>query len=257
VIAIMFIPLERAFRAREQPIMRRAWFTDLAFFLGQYYVCAGAVNVILRAVARRVSGPLAPLHALAAEQPTWLRVAAVVLCGDLLIYWAHRLSHRNAFLWRFHRVHHTAEHLDWLAAYREHPIDGLYTQFWINLPALLIGLPPAALAGIATFRGLWAVFIHANVRVPIGPLRMLTGSPELHHWHHDRALGGTCNYANLMPIMDLVFGTYHRPDHEPRSYGIAEPVLQSYAAQLIAPFVPARLLRFQTKPRRDHKTPVV
>ena len=43
-----------------------------------------------------------------------------------------------------------------------------------------------SLAWFAAFRGLWAIFIHANVRLPIGPLRMLIGAPELHHWHHSR-----------------------------------------------------------------------
>ena len=36
--------------------------------------------------------------------------------------------------------------------------------------------PQQALAYFAAFRGLWAIFIHANVRLSIGPLRMLLGA---------------------------------------------------------------------------------
>ena len=83
--------------------------------------------------------------------------------------------------------------------------------------------------------GLWAVFIHANVRLPIGPLRVLIGAPELHHWHHhrDRDAG---NYANVPPLIDLLFGTYRCPDHEPPEVGIGESVPRSYVGQLLFPF---------------------
>src|SRR5262249_22651187 len=78
-------------------------------------------------------------------------------------------------------------------------------------------------------------YIHSNVRLPIGPLRMLIGAPELHHWHHDRdQFAG--NYANISPLMDLLFGTYRCPDHEPAAFGVNEPIRQNYLAQMIHPF---------------------
>src|SRR5262252_2329456 len=75
---------------------------------------------------------------------------------------------------------------------------------------------------LAAFRGIWAIYIHSNVRLPIGPLRMLIGAPELHHWHHDRDRDAG-NYANISPLMDILFGTYRCPDHEPEHFGINEP----------------------------------
>ena len=66
------------------------------------------------------------------------------------------------------------------------------------------------LAGLVAFRGLWAIYIHSNVRLPIGPLRWIIGAPELHHWHHAKERG-SCNFANLSPLMDLMFGTYRCP----------------------------------------------
>jgi sterol desaturase/sphingolipid hydroxylase (fatty acid hydroxylase superfamily) len=145
------------------------------------------------------------------------------------------LQHESRFLWRFHSIHHSAEHLDWLAAHREHPMDTLYTMTLINLPAFVLGLSVETLAGLVAFRAIWAIYIHSNVRLPIGPLRMLIGAPELHHWHHDRdRFAG--NYANISPLMDLVFGTYRCPDHEPAAFGIAEPIARGYLGQLLHPF---------------------
>lgn len=169
------------------------------------------------------------------NQPIWIQCVEVVILSDLCIYWAHRIQHKVPFLWRFHSIHHSAEHLDWLAAHREHPLDTIYTIFVINLPALLLGFPLEIMAGFIAFRGLWAIYIHSNVRLPIGPLRVLIGAPELHHWHHDknRDFG---NYANLSPLMDLIFGTYRCPDHEPESFGVSEPMPKTYWGQLWHPF---------------------
>ena len=126
-------------------------------------------------------------------------------------------------------------HLDWLAAHREHPLDGLYTQTMMNLPAIALGLPIDAVFGLVAFRSLWAIFIHSNARVPLGPLQVLFGSPALHHWHHakDRDVG---NYANLAPYLDRIFGTYYLPAREPREIGLPEPHPHGYLDLLCYPF---------------------
>jgi sterol desaturase/sphingolipid hydroxylase (fatty acid hydroxylase superfamily) len=157
------------------------------------------------------------------------------LLSDFVIYWGHRLQHRVGFLWRFHSIHHSAEHLDWLAAHREHPLDTVYTLTLINLPAYVLGFPLETLAGFLAFRGLWAVYIHSNVRLPTGPLRVLFGSPELHHWHHARERFAG-NYANISPLMDVIFGTYRFPPHEPGALGVTEPMPRTYLGQLLYPF---------------------
>jgi len=66
---------------------------------------------------------------------------------------------------------------------------------------------------------------------------MFIGAPELHHWHHDHDRDAG-NYANLSPLMDLLFGTYTCPGHEPRAFGIKEPMWRSYLGQMIYPFLP-------------------
>ncbi len=234
---VVFWPLERAFPARPgQKFFRRAWVTDLCFFLGQYLLWNGAVLWALNAAAGwlDIAVPTG-LRAMVAAQPWWLQAVEVVLLSDLCVYWGHRLQHRVDFLWRFHSIHHSAEDLDWLAAHREHPVDTIYTMALINLPAFALGFPIETLAGLVAFRGLWAIYIHSNVRLPIGPLRVLIGAPELHHWHHDRARDAG-NYANISPVMDVVFGTYTCPDHEPEAFGVHEPMPRGYLGQLLHPF---------------------
>ncbi len=240
-LAVVFRPLEMLFPAKPgQRFFRPDWLTDLWFFLGQYLLWNGLVLWALSGLAGQLDGIVPEgLRLAVAAQPWWLQAIAIILLSDLLIYWGHRLQHRVGFLWRFHSVHHSAEHLDWLAAHREHPLDSIYTIGLINLPALLLGFPLETLVGFIAFRGIWAIYIHSNVRLPIGPLRYLIGSPQIHHWHHDRDRDAG-NYANLSPLMDLIFGTYYGPDHEPEAFGLERPTARSYAGHLIRPLLPER-----------------
>ncbi len=236
---VVFGPLERLFPRREQRVFRREWWTDLTFFTVQTLLWRVLAFGALAALAIELDA-LAPdaFRQAVWAQPVWLQAVEVVVLCDLTVYWGHRLSHRSDFLWKFHRVHHTAERLDWLAAYREHPVDGLYTVTLENLAAIVLGFPLELIAGFVVFRGVWAVFIHSNVRLPLGPFKVLLGSPELHHWHHDEERGASCNFANLSPLMDVIFGTYYAPrDREPGRLGTPEPVPRSYLGQLAYPFV--------------------
>jgi sterol desaturase/sphingolipid hydroxylase (fatty acid hydroxylase superfamily) len=243
-LVLVFRPLEIAFPAKPgQRFFRPAWFTDLCFFLGQYLLWSGLVLWVLSRFSGWLDGfvPYGFRRAVA-SQPWWLQVVEVLLLSDLLVYWGHRLQHRVGFLWRFHAVHHSAEHLDWLAAHREHPLDTVYTMGLINLPAFILGFPLETLAGFVAFRGIWAIYIHSNVRLPIGPLRVLLGAPEIHHWHHDRDRDAG-NYANLSPIMDVLFGTYRCPDHEPELFGLNTPSPRTYLGHVVQPLLPGKRRR--------------
>lgn len=228
VLALMFGPLERAFPRRLQPVVRPGLRLDLAYFFSQYLIWAGVSLWVLERIQ-------AAAHASPSPLPFWLQAVLVFTLGDVAVYWFHRACHSVGFLWRFHAVHHSVEHLDWVAAHREHPLDGLITQIVVNLPAIALGFPLAVLGPVIVFRGLWAVFIHSNVRLPLGPLRVLLGAPELHHWHHARVAVTRHNFGNLAPWTDVVFGTYFVPAGE-FELGLVEPIAPTWLGQLVAPF---------------------
>ena len=246
-LVVVFRPLEVLFPAKPgQRFFRPGWFLDLCFLLGQYLLWNGVVFWCLSHFQSGLTSVVPyEFRSAVAGQPFWLQIIEVILLSDFFVYWGHRLQHRASFLWRFHSVHHSAEHLDWLAAHREHPLDTVYTLTLINLPAFVLGFPLEVLAGFIAFRGIWAIYIHSNVRLPLGPLRMILGAPELHHWHHakDRDAG---NYGNVCPLMDLLFGTYRCPAHEPESFGINQPTPTTYVGYMLQPLPP--------KPRRDEQT---
>lgn len=246
LLVVVYVPLERAFPARKQPFLRRQMLTDLAFFLGSYLVFAGAVTIALKQASLLANTWLAaaPWRTELRSWPLWVLLPLALMLGDLAIYWFHRACHHYDFLWRFHRVHHTTLDLDWLAAHREHPFDGLFTQLFLNLPGIVMGLPFHAIGGMIVFRGLWALLIHSNVSLPLGPLRVLFGAPDLHHWHHANVAKTEHNFANLAPYWDIVFGTYHRPP-APETYplGVPDGRGESYLEHLWGPLVPAAVRR--------------
>lgn len=249
-LLLVFLPMEKVFPAKfKQKLLRPSWILDLCYFFGQYLIWG---TLVLWAMNYFRTGleSIVPenFRAGVASQPWWLQAIEVVILSDFIIYWGHRLQHKVDFLWRFHKVHHSAEHLDFLAAHREHPLDSIYTVGLINLPAFILGFPLEMIAGLIAFRGIWAIYIHSNVRLPIGKLKILIGAPELHHWHHDleRDRG---NYANISPIMDVLFGTYICPDHEPEKFGIKEPFPKHYIGQMMHPILPTAISKKLFKKR--------
>jgi len=261
-LLLVFVPMERVFPAKaKQKFFRPHWALDFSFFLGQYLLWSGWVLWVLNYFDSGLTSIIpANFQTAIQSQPLLLQAFEALILSDFLIYWGHRLQHNVDFLWRFHKVHHSAEHLDWLAAHREHPIDSIYTIGLINLPAFVMGFPLEAIAGVIAFRGIWAIYIHSNVRLPIGPVKMLIGAPELHHWHHnlDRDTG---NYANISPLMDLIFGTYTCPDKEPEKFGIHEKTPDNYLGQMVEPLLPKGSWdkiekRFKIKSKSTNKTEI-
>ena len=49
VLTLIFLPLERLFPAHRQRVVRREWFTDLLFFLGQHLLWTAPVVAALSA----------------------------------------------------------------------------------------------------------------------------------------------------------------------------------------------------------------
>lgn len=80
---------------------------------------------------------------------------------------------------------------------------------------------------------------HADTALDPGPLRVLLGSPRLHHWHHEIAHSGRVNFANLSPLLDVLFGTYHDPGHMPSRHGIPERIPHGWLRQMVQPLLPA------------------
>ena len=99
---------------------------------------------------------------------------------------------------------------------------------------------PTAVASVAVFVTLLAIFQHANVRLRFPGLRWVINTPEWHHWHH--AVDAEARDKNFgLPVVDRLFGTHYMPkDRRPAGFGIPDPVPQvGYLRHLAYPFTAA------------------
>jgi lathosterol oxidase len=179
------------------------------------------------------------LHALVRRQPLALQILEVMLVADLGEYAIHRLFHAIPALWRFHAIHHSSVHLDWIAGSRLHLVDVVVTRAFTLVPIVLLGFAPPAVYAYLVFVSFHAVFIHANFRFRGGWLERVLVLPRFHHWHHAAAPEAVDkNFAVHLPWIDQLFGTRHLPaDRWPGDYGIpGDPVPTGYLAQLTTPF---------------------
>jgi sterol desaturase/sphingolipid hydroxylase (fatty acid hydroxylase superfamily) len=246
LLTAVFVPLERWFGDHRTRVSRRELLHNAAYYVisSLVPVLVLSVPVALLAAAARHAVPGA-LVAAVQELPAAARLALAFVVGETGVYWGHRLSHELPWLWRFHALHHSTEHMHFLANTRTHPVDMVVTRLFGLVPLYLLGLAGPTIEGsgvpvLLTLLGLaWGFFIHANVRWRLGPLEWLVTTPAFHHWHHSRHDHINRNYASTLPFLDRLFGSHYLPRHWPAAYGTDTPQPETLAGQLLDPLAPA------------------
>ncbi len=135
---------------------------------------------------------------------------------DFFQYWTHRLEHKYAALWAFHRVHHSDAHMNASTALRQSVGGALIGFFLTHIPTAIIcgGNSIPYVGSLILFSG-WGYFNHANVRLSLGPFTRIISGPQWHRLHHGKeAQYHNSNYAAFFPVLDLFFGTLRLPKKE-------------------------------------------
>jgi sterol desaturase/sphingolipid hydroxylase (fatty acid hydroxylase superfamily) len=151
-----------------------------------------------------------------------------IVLMDLGEYWRHRLQHRLPWWWALHSLHHDQRQMTLWSDDRNHILDDLLAVVWSGTIALLIGVTPEAFPLVMIAFRLIESLSHTNVELGFGRwgTTMLVG-PQYHRVHHsiehaapphDRTMG--CNFAVILPIWDVIFGTWKRVGDFPRT-GVA------------------------------------
>jgi sterol desaturase/sphingolipid hydroxylase (fatty acid hydroxylase superfamily) len=165
-----------------------------------------AIAAFLSAVAAAIVAARWPAMFRLDAAPSWPRFAASVALAEVLSYGLHRASHASPLLWRFHRVHH-GEHVNWLTAWRTHPIDASL-HLIINVGAAVVfQVPLVAHATASMARRFYASVLHAQGRWRITWLDRVIATPAFHHRHHDER-AAPANFAGHLALLDVLFGTW-------------------------------------------------
>jgi sterol desaturase/sphingolipid hydroxylase (fatty acid hydroxylase superfamily)/rhodanese-related sulfurtransferase len=239
ILACIFLPLERIFSLHEQKIFRLGWATDATyFFTGHFIGRFGAIVVtVTLSLMTNLLNP--ELQSKVASQPIWLQFVEAIIVSDLAYYIVHRLLHEVPWLWQFHAVHHSIEHMDWLAAVRVHPCEQLLTQICKIMPLVWLGFTKETFVVYALYSAAIAFWIHANINLKFGVLKWFVATPQFHQWHHSKIPKiNNKNFAVQLPLLDLLFGTLYMPaGKRPRKYGVSARIPVGYLGQLLYPFI--------------------
>ena len=185
--------------------------------------------------------------ALLNRSPLWFAIPAYLVIFDFLSYWVHRMQHTRLW-WRFHRVHHSQEHLTFATGYRNHPIDQLFAHAVTFVPLLLLGAPSVAWLPYSILFAVVDATHHANLPWRFGWARKVLVSPVFHATHHDLdVVARDRNFGGLLSIWDFLFGTALDAEARPARTGVEGwRVRESWWAHLLSPF-----RRDAVRPRRE------
>jgi sterol desaturase/sphingolipid hydroxylase (fatty acid hydroxylase superfamily) len=248
ILAVIFVPLERLFSERRQLVVRPQVGADLGYYLLNGVVTVGILGSVLAMAATLIYRfEPASIRSFAAGLQLWARIPATMIVGEFGFYWGHRLAHEIPVLWRFHAIHHSAVHVDWLTNTRAHPVDlmlprllGFSLIYAVGLAQFDVSPAGAVVPLVALVTVMWGFFVHANVRWRFGWLEWIVATPAFHRWHHVVGEHQDMNYAAMLPVFDYMFGTLHLPPREmPKRYGCDTPMPADIVGQLASPFASA------------------
>jgi sterol desaturase/sphingolipid hydroxylase (fatty acid hydroxylase superfamily) len=245
-VALVFVWAERKFPLHPQKTLRKSWLVDVGYFyIGA--IVPGFFLLLLMHLTTALLSPLGPMpwYAWVADLSAPTAFVASTLLAEIAYYWAHRLAHQIPFFWRFHSIHHSAPHVDWLVNTRAHPLDLSFMRGFIFVCMYVLGFgrgmsESQAMANtiFVTWMTIWAYVVHANIRLPLRWLEYVVSSPHFHHWHHVKGEPALVdkNYAATMPWVDMLFGTFYLPKNEwPKQYGIDDELSPGLWGQLLDP----------------------
>ncbi len=234
--ALIIVAAERSQRRDLRIYRTRNALNDLGYAV--FYKCS-IYNVLVFPLFALLSPRLKFLQMTPmARLPPAVAFIACWIIFDFLNYWMHRLQHGVPALWAFHSVHHTQTQLTFLSANRIHAVEQLYVGVLMMIPALLLGIPQPRWLPLLLAQTFSETMQHARLNWTFGPLRWLIVSPAFHAVHHstdDREYNA--NYARVLSVWDVVFGTSVFSKEKERRYGVdGMDVPETLTAQFAHPF---------------------
>lgn len=172
-------------------------------------------------------------------------VAGLVLLDAWMYVW-HRANHVGPGLWRFHRMHHSDEHMDVTTATRFH-LGELAMSAILRLGLIpLLGLQLWHLVMYDLLQLALVQFHHADISLERWDrwLRWLIVTPDMHKVHHSRVvteLGS--NYSVVLSVWDRLAQTFRmRSDLHNIEFGLDDfhdPAWQTVFGMMRTPLAPS------------------
>jgi sterol desaturase/sphingolipid hydroxylase (fatty acid hydroxylase superfamily) len=250
-ISVIVGALEVAFPWRkDQPLVRKDFFLDLFYMFFNFFLFGligynALSEVVVTFFNTEILGGVFGIKNLVAISvkalPIGIQLLLMFVIRDFIQWNIHRLLHRTAWLWEFHKLHHSVEEMGFAAHLRYHWGENIIYRVLEYIPLALIGF------GIKDFIIVHLIGLtighlnHANIYLPIGRLRYIFNTPQMHIWHHAEELPTRTgvNFGLSLSLWDYLFKTAYIP-HDGRDIKLGfkdgQDFPSSFWQQLITPF---------------------
>jgi len=146
------------------------------------------------------------------------------VASDFTRYWTHRFMHTIPLLWKFHKIHHSAEVLTPVTFYRVHPVENILFGLRFSLTiGVVTGIFIYFFGGMLSLKDVLGVNIivfvfnliganlrHSHIKVKYFKwIENIFLSPYQHQIHHSTKFYNY-NFGGYLAVWDLLFGTLKR-----------------------------------------------
>ncbi len=159
------------------------------------------------------------------DMPLWATIIVGLMLMDLVGAWlVHWVEHNVKFLWQFHVIHHTDQHVDTTTANRHHPGESVMRFLFTTAAVWIVGAPIWLVFLYQTCSLVLSQWNHSNMKMPESVdriLRLVVCTPNMHRVHHHyRQPYSDTNYGNIFSFWDRIFGTYSVVENTKLKYGV-------------------------------------
>ncbi len=234
---------------KNQPQIRDHFWLDIFYLFWNYFLFAliayNALSMVGVQLFNDFLGVFGITNLVAirvGNLPGWVQLLLIFVLRDFMQWGIHRLYHHVGWMWEFHKVHHSTKQMGFAALLRYHWMENILYRTLEYIPLAMIGFGITDFFIVHIFTLVTGQLGHANLNIPLGPLRYLLNGPQMHLWHHAKDFPAThphgFNYGITLSVWDYLFKTNYWPhDDENLPVGLPEPDFpEDFIGQTIIPF---------------------
>jgi len=174
-----------------------------------------------------------------------LKVTAIFLLLDLLLYLLHRTAHYYKVLWRFHCVHHSDPCFDLSTNFRHHPVELIWVMLVVSQIVTIFSIDVAIVGVYSLLATLIQMWHHSNTSLSIKielALSKVLITPSVHIIHHSiDSKESNHNFGTIFSFWDRWLNTFQAPCYTNELFklgakGFSDDHQQSLASLLSQPF---------------------
>lgn len=235
---------------KDQPPIREHFWLDIFYLFWNYFLFALVAYNAFSMVAVNLFNDFLGLFGITnlvairvGNLPGWVQLLIIFVMRDFMQWSIHRMYHHVGWMWEFHKVHHSTRQMGFAALLRYHFMENIIYRTLEYIPLAMVGFGINDFFIVHIFTLVTGQLGHANLKIPLGPLRYIINGPQMHLWHHAKNLPDThphgFNYGITLSVWDFIFRTHYWPTDDaqlPVGLPDNENFPEDFVGQTIRPF---------------------